>query len=171
MPRTPNNPNTSQVIMIILKNIISVNTYLAQISTSGTGVELVYAQQKYKMALGMTDAIPYAVNMSSGSQERVIEGERAYSGTTDIEVAYYSKWNNNISDIDAIWATMDDDLERIAANIESNDATDYGGTNHTLGLAKIAFDPYEGTLDVTFPQAVLIKRALKLTYNILPYGS
>jgi len=168
--RDPNNPNTSKIIMGILKNILPVNTQLAATSTSGTGIEIVYVQQKYKMVLGMADGVTVAVNMSSGNQERTCEAYRAYAGVTIIEVGYYSKWDTQIQDIDALWASLDDDLERMAANVESNDATEYGGTNHTISLQKITFDPYEGQFDVSFPQITLIKRCMKLIYNVLPYG-
>jgi hypothetical protein len=167
--RDPNNPNTSKVIMGILKNILPANTQLAATSISGTGIELVYVQQKYKMALNMIDGITIAVNMSSGNQERTHEAQRAYAGLTTIEVSYYSKWDTQVQDIDALWASMDDDLERMAANVESNDTTEYSGTNHTISLQKITFDPYEGTFDVSLPQITLIKRCMKLVYSILPY--
>lgn len=168
--RNPNNPNTSKVIMGILKNILPVDTQLAATSISGTGIELCYVHQKYKMALNMIDGISIAVNMSSGNQERILEAYRAYGGQTTIEVAYYSKWDTTIQDIDALWATMDDDLERMSANVESNNVTEYYGTNHTISLQKITLDPYEGQLDTSLPQITLVKRCMKLAYSILPYG-
>ena len=169
--RDPNNPNTSKVIMGILKNILPADTQLAAASTSGTGIELCYVQTKYKMALGMMDDMfTIAVNMSSGNQERTLEAQRAYAGQTIIEVAYYSKWDTQVQDIDALWASLDDDLERMAANVESNNVTEYYGINHTINLQKITFEPYEGTFDISLPQITLIKRCMKLTYAILPYG-
>lgn len=170
MLRTPNNPNTSKVIMSILKNILPLDTQLAASSTSGTGVELVYVQQKYKMSLNMIDSVPIAVNMSAGNQDRYDEAQRAFAGVTTIEVAYYSKWDTQVKDIDALWTAMDDDLERMAANVESNNATEYNGTNHTIGLQKITFDPYEGVFDTSIVQITLIKRCMKLVYNVLPYS-
>jgi hypothetical protein len=157
--------------MGILKNILPVGTQLAATSTSGTGLELIYIQAKYKMALNMTDAIPIAVNMSSGQQERSNEAQRAYSGIIPIEVGYYSRWDDRNDTIDAIWDGLDVDIERMAANVESNDDTEYGGTNHTISLEKIAFSSYEDQKDETFVGLTLIKRVMTLTYNVLPYGT
>jgi hypothetical protein len=115
------------------------------------------------------DDIPIAVNMSSGQQIYTPESEGGYIGTLDIDVSYCSKWSGQVEDLDTIFANAAADLERIKANVESNDATDYGGTNHTIGLSKIVLSPYDGMLDDTLPGLSLIKRVMTLSYNLLPY--
>ena len=73
--------------------------------------------------------------------------------------------------MDGIWSNISADLERMKSNVESNDDTEYGGTNHTISLGKIAFSSYEDQKDETFVGLTLIKRVMTLTYNILPYGT
>ena len=84
MLRSSNNPNTDIAIMTILKPLLVPNTQLAATSTSGTGLELVYIQSKWKMALNMNDAIPIALLLSSGVQEYSNEAQRAYIGIVPI---------------------------------------------------------------------------------------
>lgn len=170
--RSPNNPNTDIVLMGILKSILLPNTQLAASSISGTGSELCFIQEKYKMYLTLKqDAPTMAVNISAGQQSYSLEAYRAYSGLIAIEVGYYSKWSGQLEDLDAIYANIAADLERMKANIESNDATEYSGANHTIGLAKIALSAYDGQLDDVLPGLSLVKRTMTLTYNILPYGA
>src|SRR5882762_9372574 len=145
--RQPNNPNTSKVIMNVLKGILPVGTQLAAISQSGTGAELIYVQAKYKMALNMNGAI------------------------VPIAVGYYSRWDDRNETIDAIWDDLDTDIERMCANVESNDDTEYQGTNHTISLDKISLSSYEDQKDETFVGLTLVKRVMTLTYTVLPYGS
>jgi hypothetical protein len=119
----------------------------------------------------MTDALPIAVNIFSDVQERVPEAQSAYGAIVPIAVGYYSRWDDRNETIDAIWDDLDTDIERMAANVESNDDTEYGGTNHTISLEKIAFSSYEDQKDETFVGLTLIKRVMTLTYNVLPYGT
>lgn len=169
--RTVDNPNTDIVVMNTVKSIMLPNTQLAASSQSGTGSELCFIQEKYKLYLTLKQETPaIAVNLSAGQQSYSLEAQRSYSGTLDIEVAYYSKWSGLVEDLDTIFAGIAADLERMKANVEENDATEYGGTNHTIGIEKIVLSPYEGQLDDILPGLSLIKRTMTLTYNILPYG-
>lgn len=167
--RTPNNPNTSIVVMQTLRSLLPVDTKLAETSVSGNGRELIYIQEKYKMALGMT-TIPIAVNMYTSSQERYRDALRAYSGLTTIEVCYYTRIDSQDVDFDALWAAMDTDIERMAANVESNDTTEYAGANHTLSLERLTIAPYEPELDTSIPNFTLLKRDMSLTFSLLPYS-
>jgi hypothetical protein len=168
--RDPNNPNPDIVVMSTVKSIMLPNTQLALSSQSGTGQELVFIQEKYKMYLTLKQDTPTsAINMSSGLQEHVPEGQFAFSATLDINVEYCSKWSGQFEELDDIWKNAAADLERMKANIQENDDTHYGGTNHTIGLAKLVLSPYEGLLDDTFPGLSLIKRTMTLSYNIMPY--
>ena len=168
--RSANNSNTDLAIMTLLKPIILPNTQLVASSQSGTGSELCFIQEKYKMYLTLKQDTPtLAVNMSSGTQEYSLEAQRAYTGLVAIDISYYSKWSGQAEDLDALYANIASDLERMKANAEAQDAIEYGGTNHTIGLAKIVLSPYDGQLDDALPGLSLIKRVLTLSYNILPY--
>lgn len=167
--RNPNNPNTPLAIMQALRTILPVDTKLAETSLSGTGVELIYIQQKYKMALGMT-SIQIAVNMHTAMQERYRDALRAYAGVASIDVCYYTRIDSQDVDFDALWSAMDVDIERMAANLESNDTTEYAGSNHTLSLERLTIAPYEPELDTSIPNFTLLKRDMSLTFSLLPYS-
>jgi len=170
--RDANNPNTDIAIMTLLKSIMLPNTQIALSSQSGNGSELCFVQEKYKMYLTLKQDTPtIAVNLSSGQQTYSLEAERAYEGSIDVDVNYYSKWSGLVEDLDTIYANIAADLERLKANIESNDATEYGGTNHTISIEKIVLSPYDGMLDDALPGLSLIKRIMTITYNVLPYGA
>lgn len=168
--RGSSNPNTDIVVMGTVKSVMLPNTQLALSSQSGTGAELCFIQERYKMYLTLKQDTPTsAVNLSAGQQIHTPEGNPAYGATLDIDVNYYSKWSGQIEDLDAIFADIATDLERMKSNIQENDQTEYGGTNHTIGLAKVVLSPYDGQLDDALPGLSLIKRIMTLSYNILPY--
>src|SRR5882762_1808139 len=169
--RTANNSNTDIAIMTLIKPIMLPNTQLAASSQSGTGSELCFIQKKYKMYLTLKQDTPIiATNLSSGQQTYLLEAQRSYSGSIDINVEYYSKWSGLFEDLDTIYAGIAADLERMKANIEENDAIEYGGANHTISIEKIVLSPYDGMLDDALPGLSLIKRIMTITYNVLPYG-
>lgn len=171
--RQINNSNTDIAIMTILKPIIVPDTQLAASSVSGTGLELVFVQQRYQMSLVLKQGdVPIAVNISSGiPQEYTPEAQDAFIGLISIDISYYSKWSGQDEDIDTLWSDISADLERMKSNIEDNDQTEYQGTNHTINLGKTALSPYDEMLDDTIPGLSLIKRVMTLSYDILPYGS
>lgn len=170
--RGSGNPNTDIVVMSTVKSFMLPNTQLALSSQSGTGEELVFIQEKYRMYLLLKQDTPTsAVNISAGQQIHVTEAQSSYTASLDINVEYCSKWSGLFEELDAIYASLSADLERMKANIQENDGTEYGGTNHTIGIDKIALSPYDAILDDTFPGLSLVKRIMTISYNILPYGA
>jgi hypothetical protein len=175
--RTPNNPDTDVAILNVLKNVMHVNlalqpcTYLAQISTSQTGLELTYIQNKYQMALGMTATLPYGVHLSSGKQGYSKEGAglRTYIGQLTCIIEYCARWDDQQSSIDSIRKTIAADLERIKANLESNDSMAYQGTAYSISIPSMQLGDYKGTLNYDYPGLTLVERTLTMTANILPY--
>lgn len=161
--RMPNNPNTDIAVMTILKNILPVNTALGSSS-------LIYIQEKYKMALLLSQNAPYAVHLSSGPQSYERAELSGFDGQLNINVGYYSRWDETPDTIDDIWKSIAEDLERMKANIEDNDANEYQGLNHTMSIARISLDAYEGMFDRTFQGLTLVYRQMIITYNLLPYG-
>jgi len=171
--RSVNNPNVDIAIMALLKSILPTGTQLAASSQSGTGDELIFIQEKYKMSLVLRQDTPTsAVNISASTpQEYTLEAQRSYSGLLAIDVSYYKKWTGNVEDIDTQWSEICTDLERMKANIEEQDAIEYSGANHTISLEKIAISPYDAQFDDSIPGITPIKRVMTLTYNLLPYGA
>lgn len=177
--RQPNNPNTDTAILGVLRNVLHLNlagqpcTYLAQLSTSQTGLELTYVQNKYQMALGMTAAIPYAVHLSSGKQTYSKEGAglRTYIGAFTFMIEYCARWDEQPASIDSIRATIAADLERIKANIESNDSLAYQGQAYSVSIPSMQLSDYRGTLNADFPGLTLVERTLTGIANVLPYDT
>lgn len=167
--RTPNNPNTDVVIMGVIKSVLPANTQLAATSLSGNGSELIFIQDKYAMSLGMNATYPIAVNIISGNQSYFRASQRTYSGILGIEINYYSRWDEQDNTIDLIWKGIATDLERMKANIESNDSLVYGGANYAISVPSIHLSSYEGEYDRTFPGLTLVYRTMSLTVNALPY--
>ncbi len=185
--RSPNAPFVDKDILGVLRNVMHLNlaaqpcTYLASIDPGDataspplaplTGLSLTYIQNKYQMALKMTAALPYAVHLSSGKQGYSKQGAglRTYIGSLVCLVTYCGRWDENPASIDSIRATIAADLERIRANLESNDSMAYQGQAYTVSIPSIALSPYEGTLNATFPGLVLVERTLSMVAEILPY--
>lgn len=173
--RTPNNSNTDLVILQTIANVMHKNvasqycTYLAQISTSGTGAELTYIQNKYRMVLGMTPALPYAAHLSSGKQRYAKNSTFEWLGQFEAIIEYCARWDEQASSIDNIRSTIAADLERIKANIESNDALVYGGADFTISVPTMHLSDYRGTLNGDFPGLTLVERTLSMQVLILPY--
>lgn len=173
--RNPSNPNTDVIILNTIANVIHKNaagsycTYLAQISTSQTGAELTYIQNRYKMALGMTPALPYALHLSSGKQRYAKNSTFEWLGQLEVLAEYVARWDEQASSIDTIRSTIAADLERLKANLETNDALVYQGADFTISVPTMQLSDYKGTLDGTFPGLTLVERTLSFQVNILPY--
>ncbi len=178
--RSPNNPFTAKMILGIVRSIINLDvagqpcTYLASIdpNTPQTGLSLVYVQNKYKMALAMTAALPYAVHLSAGPQRFVKSGgPRAYEGSMQMILEYCARWDEQQASIDSIRQTEDDDIERMKANLESNDDIVYGGTGYAMATPQIALSPYKGTLNTDIQGLTLVERVMTAQIAILAYDT
>lgn len=174
--RQPNNPTPDLVLLNALVVILNTdtqgnyNTQLAQSSQSGTGKELMFVQNKYKMSLSLTPASPYAVHLSSGKQSyHYAGGPRWRGGMYEALVQYYARWDTQPSSIDAIRAYLAADLERMKANIERNDSLASGGVAYAVSVPTIGLSDYKGQFDETFSGLTLIYRTMTLTIDILPY--
>ena len=173
--RQPNTPTPDTVILSTIASVMHKNaagvycTYLAQISPSQTGADLTYVQNKYKMALGLTAALPYAVHLSSGKQRYAKNSTFEWMGQFEAILEYCGRWDENASSIDTIRATEAADLERIKANIETNDMLVYGGQGFTISVPTMNLSDYRGSLNGDFPGLTLVERTLSMQVNILPY--
>lgn len=173
--RNPNNPNIDATILTTLASVMHLNlagqpcTYLAQISPDQTGQQLTYIQNKYKMAFAMNAQLPYAIHLSSGKQSYTKDGARTYDGQMMAIIEYCGRWDEQPSSIDTIRAVIATDLERIKANLESNDSLSYGGTAYAISVPSMQLSDYKGTLNGEFPGLTLVERVLTVMINILPY--
>lgn len=172
--RTPFNPTTDSVILNVLKGLVLndpttglPNTVLGQ-EQMATNTTLVYIESKYAMSQG-----PFpALHLSSGHQAyQRTGGPRMYGGMLEAVVEYYDRWDQQPNTIDQIRASINADMERIKANIESNDSLAYQGKNYAISIPHMTLSPYKGDIDTQFPSLTLVYRTLSLTINILPYDA
>jgi hypothetical protein len=160
--RSINNPNNDLALMTVLKNILPIGTVMTS--------NLVYIQQKYKMSLLLSQSSPIALHLSAGPQEYHNAELLGFDGQMLVYIDYFARWDEQISSIDALWASIAEDLERIKSNAEDNNATEYQGANHTMSIASMSLAPYEDQYDRTFQGLTLVYRRLSILYNLLPYG-
>jgi hypothetical protein len=171
---SPNNPNTDHVILGVLKSLIlndphsgQPNTILGQNQVS-LNTSLIYIESKYAMSQG-----PFpALHLSSGHQDyHYAGGPRTYGGVLEAIIEYCDRWDLQASTIDQIRANIASDLERMKANIETNDSLAYQGQNYAISIPRITLSPYMGEFDTQFPGLTLVCRTMSLTINILPYDA
>jgi hypothetical protein len=184
--RGTNNPYPPATILAAIRNIIHLNvlgqpcTYLASIDpgdpsasppiAAGTGLSLTYIHNKFEMALRMRAAVPYALHLEVGrSRYTKGGGPRVYTGTMEAIFTYCARWDDQASSIDAIWKTMDDDLERLKSNLESNDSVQYGNAAFVVSVPSIAVGPYRGSENSNYPGLTLVERQMSAIVNILPF--
>jgi hypothetical protein len=173
--RSPNNPNVDSVILTTIMNVMHLNaagqpcTFLASIDPAQTGLGLSYVQNKYKMVLGMTAAQPYACHLSSGKQKYGKNSTFEWTGMFEAIIEWCARWDENASSIDTIRTLAAADLERLKANIETNDALVMGGQGFTISVPSMNLSEYKMTLNSDFPGLTLVERTLFMQVNILPY--
>lgn len=175
--RSPNNNNTALVVMGVLQQLIPVDPMTLQpntqigIAQAALNKSLVYIQSKYQMSLNMTAANPFAVHISAGRQSYRANGARMFLGLQEIIIDYCARWDDQDSTIDDIRASNTADLERIAANIQSNNSLAYGGQDYAISIPEMGFSPYKGEFDTTFPGLTMVVHTLTLNINILPFDT
>lgn len=165
--RTPNNPNVSPVILAALRQIIPAGTNLCNANPADTtGVSQVYIRSRYAMSQG---AFP-AANLSTLPQEYRRTSARAYAGLLVVSISYYNRWaENNAQTQDQIIQSMEDDLNRIQANLESNEDLVVAGIPHATSIPRFTMSADKGEIDSTFPGMQLLYRTLTAYVNVLEY--
>lgn len=156
--RFPNNPTTDVVAMQALKQVLVPNTQLAAGSSDGTGLSQVYINALFPLTLS---SFP-AVLLSSKDQAYVLRSRSTFGGLVDIIVAYYNRWDAQPQTLDSVYAGVSADLERIRANIESNDNAVVNGVVAIEAIRSIRVSPYYGEVDRSIPDVPLVVRTLTL---------
>jgi hypothetical protein len=168
MMRSVNNPNTDMAIMTVLRSILPVNTALVSSSA-------VFIRSRYQLYLYLSQGLgTVALLLSSGDQEYGVAADLlefgGYGGQIPINIDYYTCWDEDVTTIGAKLQAVAEDIERVKSNAEDNDNSEYQGTNHTMGIAKMLLGSDECQLDRTFPSLTMVYRRLTIIYDILPYG-
>lgn len=156
--RLPNNPTTDVVAMQALKQVLVPNTQLAAGSSDSTGLGQVYINALFPLTLA---SFP-AVLLSSKTQTYTYRSRSTLTGLVDIVVSYYNRWDMQPQTLDTVYAAVSDDLERIRANIESNDTAVVHGFTAIEAIRSIKVSPYYGEIDRSIPDIPLIVRTLTL---------
>lgn len=163
--RSSNNPRTDIVLLNALKPVLPPNTLLAQLSTSGTGLERIYIQQKYQMSLGDFPAL-----LLTCGQQNYTYASYGRQGTVTANVFYYDRWDQQNSTIDDILGNIATDLNRMQANVEENDSVIMSNTPMITGIPSIGLSPYEGSIEASSITGIsLVFRLMTLQFTILPY--
>ena len=158
-----NNPTPDSVILAQMKVIIPgypvQNTVLLPAN--------IFIQNTDALQLPTT-SFP-AMNLKSGRQRYKRIGEE-YDGTLETTATYYDRWDTQNATFDAIWKGICTDLERVAANLQSNDSLTNGGVAYTTSMLEMSFSDYTKEVDTTtVPGLTLVKRDLVCTWNVLPF--
>lgn len=166
-PRIPNNPVTSKILLGAVRNVIATGTALCNIpSGDPTGVAQIQVRSRYAVAKG---AFP-AVNLTTGVQKFARTSSHMYAGMVVVNVGYYNRWlENDQQTMDQIIQDMEDDLERIRANLESNETLAMGAVEYAVSIPGFSVTADKGEQDLTFPSTPMLYRTLMATINILEY--
>ena len=167
--RTANNPNIDTVILnamapVLIGNPPNTRLSLVDVATGGLAQVVI---QKRSFLLNPLAVFPL-VHLTSGIQRYIRVFGQGYEGTLESVLEYYDRWDGQTILIDDVRAAIATDLERIKANIESNDALTVGQTTHTMNTIGFSLSGYEG-VETSYFGTVLVHRTMRMTHNLLPY--
>lgn len=172
--RQPNDPNETDALLIVLQHVLNVdpitglgNTVIAQLSTSGTGVERTYIENKASKTLSDYPS----VLLTTGPQKTTLAGKNQYETEHTINVIYYNRWDRNPATIDVIHTAMRQDLSRMKANLETNQGLVYQGAYHAVSIPTMEIGGYDEEIDDKLPSVALVKCPMVLIINSLPYDA
>lgn len=154
--------NIDDDVMQTLQYILLGQPYNTRLSQVGGSV---YIEEDYKLSNGKFPALLLEV----GKQLHTVQGTNVYEATLNIICTYYDRWDQTMVPIDTIRRNIKSDLMVMMGNVQANPGLQKDGSSHG-SLQKIQLDPYRGSLDEkTIPGLTLVKRAMTLTINVLPY--
>lgn len=156
------NPNTDAVLMPIIGEIILAGTRLASLGNP------VVIENEYKLSLSRFPA----VHIETGKQQYIPNSTETFDGIVQFIVTYYDRWDQATTAIDVVRQNIKADLEIILDNLMQNSSLSLAGDPHAVSIAKYQLAPYKGELDNNTVQGVtLLKRALTITVNVLPFDA
>ena len=159
-----------QAMRVVLVGYPTPNTQLAAGSADGTGLSAtdnrVYIRDKAALAAG---SFP-AVNLRAGTQHRRRNSRSTYTGTITLIADYYDRWTTTPETQAQVRANIALDLERMAANLESNDTLTLGASLYVVTLEDLSLSDDNGIFDDQLLQGErAIYRSLTAIYCVLPY--
>ena len=169
--RTPNDPNYGAPLLTDLGTILigspAINTVLGAVPASAaTGKGPVYVQREYDLYRGNFPALL----LSAGPQTYSRSSRSTWQGTFTAYADYYDRWDEQGAEMDDIRVAIDLDLERMKANIESNESLQIGVSARTISMYQTMLSPYEGMIKAIAGMTYIYRR-LTLSFHKLPYDS
>src|SRR5258708_7459318 len=165
--RLPNSPATDIIAMQAIKQVLVPNTQLRAGSSDGTGLSQAYINALFPLSLS---SFP-AVLLSSKDQVYAYRSRSTFTSLVDITVAYYNGWDAQPQTLDSVYAAVSADIERIRANIESNDNAVINGFVAIEAIRSIKVSPYYGEVVHTIPDIPLVVRTLTLRCVLPEYDA
>lgn len=169
-PRTPNIPATARILLGAVRTVTlgypTPNIALALNSASGTGLEQTYIQDKFSLSQGVFPAVNYRM----GPQSRKRNSRSTYVNIATVVAEYYNRWTLNPQLQTQIRAGIFDDLELMAANLESNDSLTIGTTSYVISMQDLSLSEDNGIFDDELLQGErAIYSTLTAVFAVLPY--
>lgn len=167
--RSPNDVILPTQVMTALASVMRLNTRLA-------GANVIY-QNDYTPLLAQTTTFPCVV-IHEATQSASKIAFRIWQRKLTLVAEYYDRWDTQTASISDIWALVDLDLRRMAANIEDNPTLTVNSVRAVKGVSRLDLSPYIGeaaaqgqalsglNTPLPFP---LVRRYLTMTMTLLPY--
>jgi hypothetical protein len=156
------NPNTDTVLMAAIAQVLLPGTRIGSLGNP------VVIEDEWQLARGRFPA----VHIETDRQKHGKEGYNVWSGHVRFIIAYYDRWDKASARIDIIRKSIKADLEIIMANLQHDSSLSAGGTPLATSAYEFLLAPYKGELDDrTIPGLTLVKRTLRVGYNLLPYDA
>src|SRR5579859_7413030 len=115
--RTPNNPYLDTIVLTALQAVLS--GYPTANTHAGLQGYPFYIQRQADLISSIA-TFP-AIVLSASTQNYARMSARTWGGTLSVTVDYYDRWDQQLAELDTIYATLAADLERMKANIEDNE--------------------------------------------------
>lgn len=162
--RNPNSPYVDSVVAgalgIVMAGYPSANT---QVGINSYPIRYDAAYDTYK------GAFP-AVLISVAAQHYQRASRSTWQGEVTFFTDYYDRWDQRPDELDTIRANIAADLERMKANVESNESLAQNNTAYAISAYKHELSPYEGYFREVNGMK-LIYRRYTVSFFLLPYDS
>lgn len=175
--RTPNTPASDPILLAAVRTVMvgypTPNTLLAQTSSDGTGLSAtdnrVFIRDKWRLVA--QDHWPAANLSMGGEQHRKRNSRSTYTADPiHVRIDWFNRWDQRPDTITDLFNEAAADVERIAANLESNETLTIGATSYAINIIEMIFpDDSEEIDEKSLPGLQVVCRHLTVVYRALPY--
>lgn len=111
-----------------------------------------------------------ALLLKTGAQNYERSSRSTWMGQIDLVAEYYDRWDQRPDEFDDIFAALALDLERMKANIESNESLAQNNTAYAASCYRHVLTPYDPILRDEAGMK-LVARYYTASFHLLPYDS